>query len=429
MALTPKLLQRSGWRYQAEYLISTHAAFGTAALTMAEQTRRRSLFQRVDDFSDILEPVTAEPLEADPPEQVQAAAPEAPAVETADAGVPEAPSTPTADACEPEASAAAAADSCEPEAPAAAATDACVPERPDANAAGAVAETAAPESAADCAQAPAQPAEIEPQSAPTADFADAWAKRMEMLTADAAKADQQTAQLQEQLDAAREELALKDNEGASLRTSLDLFSAENKRLCRLVAEKDVEAEAMRAQLEQLKSTLLWTEDERIKLLFAADTAAAQHRAELSKVEGRIEAEAARATAAEQALADLKRRMLTPSEYNAFQKLIIDTTLARNAAARRLDILEMSLQKKEQQVRALQDARSKLIDGTNSLLETFSARDAALARAELAIKFLVKRIAQLEAEAKAAPGRNDAARPAAIVPQRPRAAAANGRSHP
>ena len=439
MAFTPKVLQRSGWRYQAEYLISTHAAFGTAAITMAEQTRRRSLFQRTDDYSDILEAEFGEATEKPSAEETKAQAaevleppqPGVTAAEAADAAKPEEQIAEAADIFEPQAAPTPAMDAPEPEAAAAPAADASKPETPVADTAeGSAVEAEASEAAKDSAEAIAQPAGVQQQLVQIAIFEDVQSSRIETLIAESERTDRKAIRLQEQLDATREELALKENESASLQASLDLFAAENKRLSQLVAEKDVEAEAMRAQLEQMKSTLLWTEDERVKSLLAGDDTKAQHRAELSRLEARIEAETARAAAADKALADLKRRMLTPSEYNAFQKLIVDTTLARNAAARRLDILEMSLQKKEQQVQALQDARSKLIDGTNSLLETFSARDAALARAELAIKFLVKRISQLEAEAKtkAAPARKDAARPAALVPQRPQAAA-NGRSHP
>jgi DNA-directed RNA polymerase subunit F len=56
------------------------------------------------------------------------------------------------------------------------------------------------------------------------------------------------------------------------------------------------------------------------------------------------------------------------------------------------------QLKEREVQQLEESRSKLTEGIDTLLRAFKTRDTALARAEEMVKMLAVRVAQLEMEA-------------------------------
>src|ERR1700694_3510434 len=63
-------------------------------------------------------------------------------------------------------------------------------------------------------------------------------EQLEMLTADCETADNRIADLEAELGAARDEMALRDNENLSLQTSLDLALGENSRLAQYLKDGD-----------------------------------------------------------------------------------------------------------------------------------------------------------------------------------------------
>jgi len=254
---------------------------------------------------------------------------------------------------------------------------------------------------------------------------------------------EQVIELEEEVDALRDQLMLRDNENQSLQTSLDLVTEENSRLASELGQRQAAVEESRAQAEYLKVAASAAETQRNQLggviedlraqvaqLMTALTAAQVERKALSAIakaaeakrisestslRSQFEAAAARAEAAEQLLADLQGRMLTTEEYYAVERLIAGTSTDRDAAKQQVQLLEQSLKDKESQLRALEHSRTELIDGTSSLLKTFGARDSALSNAEGIIKLLVKRVAKLEAVAQAGNGHDRAPLPPVAAP--------------
>ncbi len=76
---------------------------------------------------------------------------------------------------------------------------------------------------------------------------------------------------------------------------------------------------------------------------------------------------------------------------------VSATLARNLAENELKSPQAALQAKEREVLELQQSRSKLMAGLNTLLQNFKAREAALIVAKGRIQALGERLAAAEAD--------------------------------
>jgi hypothetical protein len=245
--------------------------------------------------------------------------------------------------------------------------------------------------------------------------------------------DQAVSELEGALGATREELVLRENENHSLQMSLDLMDSENSRLAVCLTESDVVADQARTQLEKMKTALDWyvtehsrlshrlvesdavsdnarnqiekiktaltvAEAERNKLAAAMAEANEMHRTEIDTLSVHLETTSARAVAAERLLTQAQQNLLVrAAESSAIQRDIAEAAVARKAMNKKLKLLQNSLLMKQLEVQELVNSRSNLIEGADTLLKTFEARDTARVRAEGKIKLLSERFAQLEAK--------------------------------
>lgn len=218
------------------------------------------------------------------------------------------------------------------------------------------------------------------------------------------EADQKIASLESELGSARDGLALRLTETSSLQSSLDTIVSENARLFRRVMESDTAADQAHTQLEQMKLALAATEADRAKLTAAVDEASQTRQRKTSALNALIEAMATRAIATRQLLADVQQTLLAhTAAKSAAEQTIAHATVANNAADMQITLLHKSLHAKGQQVLELEQSRSKLIESTGALLQTLDMRDIALARAAERITSLSERAARLEAEKNFAAG--------------------------
>lgn len=352
MALTGKKAPRDGWRHQAERLADTHTAVATAVMAATEQARRRPLLKPVScdfptrgaEYKRGLETSKTEPANEIEPTRVELA-------------------------------------------------------------------------------------ELEQQVA--RETAATWIlnARRDTLAARAARAaaaEKRIAELEGDLGSARERLVLLENENHSLQSSLELTVSENSRLSCRLTESDAAGDRARSQLEQVKrpltsveaernrlaaaghearsqleqttAALVTTEAERITLSFAVDEVNKKRQTETNTLNTRLGAMSERAVTAEKLLAKAQRRLLVRTAENcSVERKFADATVARDAAHKKLELLQNSLQVKERQVQELERSRSELIEVTTTLLKAFKTRNIALARAEQRIKLLSELLTQLEAD--------------------------------
>jgi chromosome segregation ATPase len=206
-------------------------------------------------------------------------------------------------------------------------------------------------------------------------------------------ADTRIAELENELAAAHDELALRDNENESLRTSLDLAMAENAALTERLVKSGAAQRSTGSQLEYLQSALTAAETECTRLF----SEARNFRIEASTLNDVLARMTSRAEIAERLLADARECLAARiAENTAAERRLADATVARRDAGTELHQLQDLLRLKQCQINELEQSRLKLIAATNTLLKTFQNRDAALVHADDEIKLLKERIAQLEA---------------------------------
>jgi len=226
-------------------------------------------------------------------------------------------------------------------------------------------------------------------------------------------ADARIAELENELAAAHDELALRDNENESLRTSLDLAMTENAALTERLARSAAAQHSTGSQLEYLRTALTTAETECSRLF----NEARDFRIEASTLNDVLARMTSRAEIAERLLADARECLLARIEENtATERNLADATTARRDAERDLHQLQDLLRLKQCQINDLEQARVKLIAATNALLKTCQGRDAALVHADGEINTLNARIAQLEAQLQKAHSRHLAATAGVQSPQ-------------
>ena len=207
-------------------------------------------------------------------------------------------------------------------------------------------------------------------------------------------ADARIAELENELAATHDELALRDNENESLRTSLDLAMAENAALTERLAKSDAAQHSTGSQLEYLQTALATAETECTRLF----SEARDFRMEASTLNDVLATMTSRAEVAERLLADARECFAARiAENAATERSLADATAARRDGERDLHELQDLLRLKQCQINELEQSRLQLIAATNTLLKTFQNRDAALVQADGEIKVLNARIAQLEAQ--------------------------------
>jgi chromosome segregation ATPase len=214
-------------------------------------------------------------------------------------------------------------------------------------------------------------------------------------------ADARIAELENELAAAHDELALRDNENESLRTSLDLAMTENTGLTERLARSAAAQHSTGSQLEYLQTALTTAETECTRLF----NEARDFRIEASTLNDVLARMTSRAEIAERLLADARECLLVRiAENTTTERNLADASAARRDAERELHQLQDLLRLKQCQINELEQVRLKLIAATNALLKTCQGRDAALVQADDEVRALNARIAQLEAQVREANSR-------------------------
>jgi chromosome segregation ATPase len=162
------------------------------------------------------------------------------------------------------------------------------------------------------------------------------------------------------LSEARQSLVKREEESAAI-------LRDNERLSRCVAEGDAAVDKSRLRIEELSGLLMSAESERDELTVALRTADEKRQRETEMLNSNVEDLSRRAAAAEAAFAEARQNFLDKVEQ-----------------------LEKALQAKTSQIRQLEDARARLIEGANVLLKTFKARKVSLAHAQERVKLLAER---------------------------------------
>lgn len=221
-------------------------------------------------------------------------------------------------------------------------------------------------------------------------------ERVRKLTAEATTKDKQIAELEAQLDAAREDLAHRENENRSLQTSLDLSVVEAARLSGRLWDSGIASDTLRGRLDTLKAALLASEAERDRLKAAMQEASDLHRIESDALSSQVAAMTAQAAATETMLVDVRKSLAARTEEsNEANRKATDAARGRDAAAAAVGELREKLKAKDRQIRELEESRTKLMTQTANLLEAFEARAAVLKETEAKADALARQVNHAE----------------------------------
>ena len=213
--------------------------------------------------------------------------------------------------------------------------------------------------------------------------------------------------LESDIVAARQKLALSDDERRTLQISLDNTVTEVTRLSRQLADNNNVLAGAQTRLAQLETSLAETETERSRLVSALDEANERHRSESSAQTMRLDALQSRAATAEKLLVEARSNLAARAdEVRALDRKMTDATIGRNAAEKKLAQLESAQQTQERQIKDLEQARAALVERNTALGKNMRTRETDLARAEEKIASSNDLIARLEADIAASRSRTE-----------------------
>jgi crescentin len=204
--------------------------------------------------------------------------------------------------------------------------------------------------------------------------------------------------LEAEMVEARQKIALSDDERRSLKNALEQTLAEVARLSRQLTDGNNALAAAQTRRAQLETSFADAEAERLRLVTALDEANERHRSESSTQTMRLDALQSRAATAEKLLAEARTNLTARAdEVRSFERKLTDTTIARNAAEKKLAQIEGAQEAQERQIKDLEQARAALLERNTALGKNMRARETELARAEEKIQASNELIARLEAD--------------------------------
>ena len=238
------------------------------------------------------------------------------------------------------------------------------------------------------------------QSALAGEVADrqALGEQHRVVTEKAQTTGNRLGQLEIEIVAARQKIILLEDERQSLQSSLDQTVGEVSRLCRQLAETGNALTTTQARATQVDGMHAEAEAERVRLAAELDETKERHRAESSAQAMRLDALQSRAATAEKLLVEARTNLAARAEeVRSFDRRLVEATIARNAAEKKLIQLEGAQQNRERQISDLEQARTALLERNAALTKTIRGRETALAHAEEKIQASAEFVARLEAD--------------------------------
>ena len=235
----------------------------------------------------------------------------------------------------------------------------------------------------------------------------AMADEHRIVTGQAQAATSRLGTVEAEIVAARQKIALSDDEKRSLQTALDQTLSEVSRISRQVTDSNHALATAQTRRAQLETSYADAEGERRRLVAALDEANERHRAESSTQTMRLDALQSRAAMAEKLLAEARTNLTARAdEIRSFERKMTDATIARSAAEKKLAQIESTQQAQERQTNDLEQARAALLERNTALGKNMRTRETELARAEEKIQSLNDLIARLETDIQTGRSRMD-----------------------
>jgi len=258
------------------------------------------------------------------------------------------------------------------------------------------AEATRAEIAIDVAARRAQIADLEAQLAQEIGESKALRDENNHLDERLTAADKRIIALESDLNDARQRLLIAEDEKRAQQGMLDKAGAEAARLARKLAETEASLNTAQGRLRHVEGNFAELNIERARLARALEEANERGDHERANQRTRFEALQARAGATEKLLGEARGHLLARAEdIRDYDRRMSDLALERDTLQARLADLEADRIHNESIVQELNQARATLMERGGALTRAFTAKEAALERAEDTIGALNERVGSLE----------------------------------
>lgn len=209
-------------------------------------------------------------------------------------------------------------------------------------------------------------------------------------------ADKRIIALESELNSARQRLSMAEDEKRAQQSSLDKASADAARLSRKLAETEASLNASQGRLRHVEANFAEVNNERARLVSALDEANERHDHELTSQRMRFDALQARASATEKLLVEAREHLLARAEeLRDYDRRTGEIAMERDALQARVSDLEAERIQRESQLKETDQARATMQERSATIARAYTAKEAALARAEDTIAALTGRLGDLE----------------------------------
>ena len=259
------------------------------------------------------------------------------------------------------------------------------------------AETTRAETAIEIAARRAQIAELEAQLATETGEAKALREENQRLDERLNAADKRIIALESDLNSTRQRLLMAEDEKRAQQTSLDKAAAEAARLSRKLAETEAGLNAAQGRLRHIEANYAELNIERSRLATALDEANERSEHERANQRTRFEALQARSAAGEKLLGEAREHLLARAEeMRDYDRRLSALAIERDGLQARIADLEAERIARDSELREIGQAHSTLMERSAALTRAFTAKEAALQRAEETSVALSERVSALEA---------------------------------
>ena len=209
-------------------------------------------------------------------------------------------------------------------------------------------------------------------------------------------ADKRIVGLESELNGARQRLLMIEDEKRSQQISLDKISAEAARVSRKLAETEATLTATHGRLRHVEGNFAELSTERARLANAIEEGNERHEHELTTQRMRFDALQARAAASEKLLGEAREHLLARAdEIRVYDRRAGELAQERDALQTRVSELEAERIQRESQFTEVDQARATLMERSAALTRAYTAKEAALQRAEDTIAALNEQISAIE----------------------------------
>jgi crescentin len=204
--------------------------------------------------------------------------------------------------------------------------------------------------------------------------------------------------LEADLNAARQRLMMADDEKRTQQELLDRMSTDSSRMARKLSETEQALNAAQSRLRQVEGNFTELNGERGRLAAALDEAQERHSHELTSQRMRYEALQARTAVTDNLLVEARDHLQKRAEeLRDLDRRFTDSISERDGLQARLAEMEAERLRRESEFKEAEQLRATLIERSGALTRAYTAKEAALGRAEDVIVALKSQIDTISRE--------------------------------